>query len=119
MKKLFEIFHPDDDLICQMTGRYHFRDRYFFDTIHKNPGYDFYGKNVDGQYFTGCFAMRKEYLIDWLNTTDWTQLNSRMLNIEKSLFDYVKTNNLRAYEIDSIHMNCNVFGKGNPCMIGV
>jgi hypothetical protein len=119
MKKLFEIFHPDDDLICQMTGRYHFRDRYFFDTIHQNPGYDFYGKNVDGQYFTGCFAMRKEYLIDWLNTTDWTQLNSRMLNIEKSLFDYVKTNNLRAYEIDSIHMNCNVFGKGNPCMIGV
>jgi hypothetical protein len=119
MKKLFEIFHTDEDLICQMTGRYHLKDRYFFDTILQNPGYDFYGKDVGGQYFTGCFVLKKDYLIDWLNTTDWDQLNYRMINIEKCLYDYVKTNNLKAYEIDSIHMKCNVFGKGNPCMIEV
>lgn len=119
MKRLFEIFHTDEDLICQMTGRYHLKDRYFFDTILQNPGYDFYGKDVGGQYFTGCFALKKDYLIDWLNITDWDQLNYRMINIEKCLYDYVKTNNLKVYEIDSIHMRCNVFGKGNPCMIEV
>lgn len=119
MKRLFEIFDTDEDLICQITGRYHLKDRYFFDTIFQNPGYDFYGKDVGGQYFTGCFALKKDYLIDWLNTTDWDQLNYGMINIEKCLYDYVKTNNLKVYEIDSIHMKCNVFGKGNPCMIEV
>lgn len=119
LKKFFEFFDTDEELICQMTGRYHFKDRYFFDTIANNPGYDFYGKNVGGQYFTGCFALKKDYLIDWINNTDWDILNNMMINIEKSLFDYVQEKKLNIYEIDSMNMECNVFGKGNPRMIEV
>lgn len=119
LKKFFSDCCVDDDLTVQITGRYHFIDTYFFDTIQENPGYDFYGKQVDNQYFTGCFAMKTKYLIDWVDKTDWDELNFKMINFEKSIYDYVQTNNLKAYHCDSLHMSCNIFGKGNPCKIEV
>lgn len=119
LRKFLETYDTTEDLICQITGRYHFHNRHFFDTVEENPGYDFYGKNVGGQYFTGCFAMKKRYLIDWVNKTDWDELNFKMINFEKSIFDYVQSHGLNAYHFDSIRMSCNVFGKGNPCKIEV
>jgi hypothetical protein len=119
LERFLEDYETEEELICQMTGRYHFRDRHFLDTIKDNPGYDFYGKDMGGQYFTGCFAMKKRHLTNWLNSTDWDDLNQRMINIEKSVFDYVQNKNLNAFHFDSIHMSCNVFGKGNPCKIEV
>jgi len=115
LKKFFEDCEVDDDLTVQITGRYHFLDTYFFDTIESNPGYDLYAKNAgDDQYFTGCFAIKTDYLIEWVNTTDWDALNSNMINFEKSLWTFSKEKNLSCYGIDSLHMNCNIFGKGNP-----
>lgn len=115
LKKLFQQYDVSNDLVVQITGRYHFTDTYFFDTIEKNPDYDLYAKN-DGydQYFTGCFALRGKYFIDWVNETNWDLLNDRMINIEKSLWVYSKTRNLKSYEFDSIHMKCNIFGNGIP-----
>lgn len=113
IKKLFNQYDVSNDLVVQMTGRYHFTDTYFFDTIEKNSGYDLYAKD-DGndQYFTGCFALKGKYFIDWVNQTDWDMLNDQMINIEKSLWVYSKTRNLKSYEFDSIHMKCNIFGNG-------
>jgi hypothetical protein len=119
LRNFLESYDTDESLICQITGRYLFQDRYFLDTVEQNPGYDFYGKDVGGQYFTGCFAMKKHYFIDWVNKTDWDELNYKMINFEKSIFDYVQSNNLKTYHFDSLHMSCNVFGKGNPCKIEV
>jgi len=114
MKDFFNNYQVNDDITIQITGRYHFLDTYFFDTIIKNPGYDLYVKN-DGncQYFTGCFAMKTSNLIEWINETDWDYLNYAMINIEKSLWDYCKNKKLKSYEIDTIRMECNIFGDGN------
>lgn len=113
LKTFFNDCEVDDSFVIQMTGRYHFLDTYFFDIINNNPGYDLYAKN-DGhdQYFTGCFAIKKTYLIEWVNETDWDYLNYSMTNIEKSLWNFVKEKNLKCYEVDSIHMDCNIFGTG-------
>lgn len=113
LKKFFNDCFVDDDMTVQITGRYHFVDKYFFDIIQKNPGYDLYAKNIDEQYFTGCFAMKTKYLIEWVSTTNWDFLNYNMINFEKSLWQFSKNKKLSCYELDSIHMDCNVFGKGN------
>jgi hypothetical protein len=115
LKKFFELYEPEEDIIVQTTGRYHFTSTHFFDTIEKNPGYDFYSKDMgEGNYFTGCFAMKKEYMIRWVNETDWDELNYRMINFETSVRNFVVNNKLKMYNFDTIHMDCNVFGKGNP-----
>lgn len=114
LKSFFDNCEVDDNLIVQMTGRYHFMDTYFFEQIEKNPGYDLYAKN-DGydQYFTGCFALKTQYFIEWVSETDWDYLNYVMMNIEKSLWNFSRRKKLHCYEVDSMHMECNIFGTGN------
>lgn len=114
LKSFFDNCEVDDEMTIETTGRYHFLDTYFFDTIKNNPGYDLYAKN-DGydQYFTGCFALKTEYMIEWVNETDWDYLNDAMINVEKCLWNFSKRKNLKCYEVDSIHMDCNIFGDGN------
>lgn len=114
LKNFFDNCEVDEELAVQITGRYHFLDTYFFDVLKNNPGYDLYAKN-DGndQYFTGCFALKTHYFIEWVNETDWDYLNYAMVNIEKSLWNFSKRRNLRCYELDSMHMECNIFGVGN------
>lgn len=113
LEKFFNNNYVDDELTVQITGRYQFADKYFFDIIEQNPGYDLYAKEIDNQYFTGCFAIKTNYLIEWLNTTDWDFMNYNMVNIEKSLWNFSKNKKLKSYHVDSIHMDCNVFGNGN------
>lgn len=107
-----------EDYVCHLTGRYHFIDKHFFEVIENNPGYDVYAKD-DGhsQYVTGCFVMKTKHFIDWINQTDWDHLNSAMLNLEKSLWNYTRDNNLKTYEYDSLHMEWNIFGNGNPTRV--
>lgn len=113
LEKFFDNNDVNDDMTVQITGRYHFTDKYFFDLIEKNPGYDLYARNIDDQYFTGCFAMKTNYLIEWLKNTDWDFMNYNMVNIEKSLWQFSKNKKLKCYDVDLIHMDCNVFGDGN------
>jgi len=115
MRKFFDDCEVDDDYALYLTGRYHFTNNIFFDIIEANPKCDFYGMN-DGndQYFTGCFAMKKEYMIDWLTKTNWHNVNSQMINFEQTLWDYVKVNNLYTCEVEDMGMDCNVFGSGTP-----
>jgi len=112
LKKFFLENKIDDELIVQFTGRYNFISDTFFSCMRENPDYDFYGKLIGDQYFTGCFAMKKEYMVEWLNTTDWEELNFKMINIEKSLRDYVILKNLNCYHLDKINIDCNIFGNG-------
>tara|TARA_B100000927_G_scaffold136275_1_gene109956 strand:+ start:921 stop:1517 length:597 start_codon:yes stop_codon:yes gene_type:complete len=114
------ISHHDihEEFIAHITGRYHLKDRHFIDMIEENPDYDVFAKD-DGhsQYITGCFAMRAKYFIDWIHQTDWNWLNSTMTNLEKSVWNYSKNKNLKCYEFDSLHIDCNIFGKGSPVRI--
>ena len=111
------IIHHDihEEFIAHVTGRYHLKDRHFFDTIEKNSEYDVFAKD-DGhsQYITGCFAMRAKYFIDWIHQTDWNWLNAAMINLEKSVWNYSMNNKLKCYEFDSLHIDCNIFGNGAP-----
>ena len=111
------ISHHDihEEFIAHITGRYHLKDRHFIDMIEENPDYDVFAKD-DGhsQYITGCFAMRAKYFIDWIHQTDWNWLNSTMTNLEKSVWNYSKNKNLKCYEFDSLHIDCNIFGNGFP-----
>ena len=52
-------------------------------------------------------------MIEWVNETDWDYLNHAMINIEKSLWDFSKRKKLNSYDVNSIHMDCNIFGIGN------
>jgi hypothetical protein len=112
LKRFFHDNQVTDDLIVQFTGRYNFIDKTFFYCIKDNPNYDFYGKLMGDQYFTGCFAMKKYFMVEWLNTTDWENLNQKMINIEKSLRDYVIFKKLNCYHLDKINIDCNIFGNG-------
>lgn len=115
MRKFFDDCEVDDDYAIYLTGRYHFTKNTFFDIMEANPDCDFYGMN-DGndQYFTGCFAMKKKYMIDWLNKTNWHNVNTNMINFEQTLWDYVKGNSLYTCEVEDMYMDCNVFGAGTP-----
>lgn len=115
----------DEALVLQMTGRYHFLDRSFLSTIEDHPGYDFYGREIDElsgpglrcrrkQYFTGAFAMRTELLRAWLEQSDFGELERGMINVERWLWEYVDRERLSAFHVDSVRMQCNVFGSGAP-----
>lgn len=109
-----------EDYVCHLTGRYHFLDKHFFDTIQNNPGYDLYAKD-DGhsQYIAGCFAMKTEHFINWITETDWDYLNGMMLNLEKSLWNFSRENKLKNFEFDNLNMEWNIFGDGNPIRVFV
>lgn len=115
LKNFFSNNVVNEGLVIQFTGRYNFINDNFFSTVENNPGYDFYGKlfEKEYQYFTGCFAMKKEYIIEWVNTVDWDYLNYAMINIEKSLREYVVRKNLKTYHLDEINIDCNIFGNGS------
>ena len=95
-------------------------DDYFFTIVRENPEYDVFAKD-DGhsQYFTGCFAIRKKFMIQWVNETDWDELDTMMINFEKSFWNFVKNKNLNVFEVDNINMDCNIFGRGNPQKIKI
>lgn len=114
LKTFFENYEVEEDIVVQMTGRYNFLSRHFFDTIENNLGYDFYGvqKIEYQQCFTGCFGMRKKYFKDWLYQTDWEDLNRTTTNIEKSLWDYNAKNQLNCMYLDKVDVRANIFGDG-------
>jgi len=118
VEKFLKKCEYQSEYTMHLTGRYHFNDTYFFETIEKNPGFDLYVKKTsDSQYMTGCFCMRTENFCNWISNTDWDMLNYKMINVEKYIWDYTKENNLKVYEIDSLNMEWNVFGQGVPQML--
>lgn len=103
---------PEDETIIVMTGRYIFLDTYFFDII-KKDFFDFYGKVFHNcQYFTGAFAMKFKYLKERVINTNWYNLNTNNINIEKNLFDYVINSKISACNLDKINIECKIFGTG-------
>lgn len=114
LKSFFSNNSVDEDLVIQFTGRYNFINDNFFSIVENNPGYDFYGKlyEKENQYFTGCFAMKTKYLVEWVNAVDWDYLNYAMINIERVLREYVLYKNLNTYHLDTINIDCNIFGNG-------
>lgn len=115
LEKFLDLNNITQEYITHLTGRYHFLDQYYFEKFEENFGYDLYANpDEHEQYRTGCFTLRTKYFKDWIKETDWEYMNYIMLNLEKSLWNYSKQKKLKFYEYDKLHMEWNIFGKGNP-----
>jgi hypothetical protein len=96
----------DDDWIIKVSGRYLFVDDSFVRYIETNPDTDVVYKRSDAnQAFTFCFAMRWKYFKQ-LYSVYSCQMGSK--NIETVIVEYVKTNSLRAYEIEHLGIYTNI-----------
>ena len=113
LKKYFDSVPVSEGLIVKVTGRYQFIDDNFKRQILNNQGFDFYGKLTDNstQVFTGCFAMKELLLREFLTSQDLIEMESKSINIEKVLFDFISNRN--NFFVDKIHMDSPIFGNGD------
>lgn len=105
----------DENYLMKITGRYKLLSEYFLKTFYENSDYDFYGKLVDNdtQVFTGCFIIKNLILQEFLSKIDFNLLENNMVNIEKSLFDFLKKENKKCFFVDKINIEAPIFGVGN------
>lgn len=84
----------DDDIIVKVTGRYMFIDDSFLRYIESHIEYDAFVKDVGkrlikGDIFSGCFAMKHKYFIEFLRQLDLQKMEEEMSCVEWELADYV------------------------------
>jgi hypothetical protein len=103
------------DMVLKITGRYKLLDDYFLNLVSSNSGFDFYGKLVDNntQIFTGCFIINKKILIEYLSSIDYDYLEKNMINIERSIYEYLIGENKKCYFVDKLSIEAPIFGIGN------
>lgn len=103
MKSFFQLTEPSygqDDLVVKLTGRYWFTDPAFVNQIEQ---FNLSSENIDivaqfdeskQQFRTGCFAMRYKFLRHFMETLDYTRMESNHVNIELRLAQYASMNQL-------------------------
>jgi len=79
----------DDDIIVKVTGRYVFLNDSFFSFIMSHLKFDAFVRYLGDQVFTGCFAMRYKYLINFLENLNLQKMEQSMINLERELADYL------------------------------
>lgn len=115
-KQALDHFDIDDEImIVRMTGRYLFMSDQFMEIVAHNRDYDGFIKPIDNntQYFTGCFALKAQYLKEFLLQLDCDRLEREMINVEKAFKDYIDSKNLKIYYVDHLDLKVNSFGVGN------
>lgn len=85
----------DDDMILKVTGRYMFIDDSFLRFIASHIEYDAFIKDVGHQgrmedAFTGCFAMKYKYFIEFLRGLDLQNMEQKSIAIKWLLADYAR-----------------------------
>jgi hypothetical protein len=107
-------YFKSDELLLKVTGRYKILDGSFIKLIGENPGYDFYGKLVDkgSQVFTGCFCSTESTLREFIEEQDLEYLEKNMINIEKSLLDFLKNKSKKCFFVETINILSPIFGTG-------
>lgn len=105
----------ETNYFLKITGRYKFIGEDFLKLLEKNLEYDFYGKLIDKntQVFTGCFLIKKNVLLEFLEFQDFNYLEKKMINIEKALLDFLKIKNKKCFFVENLGLEAPIFGTGN------
>lgn len=113
----------DDAIIVKFTARYPFGSNSFLRLIENNPNIDAFVKVNNaysflhrGDVFTGCFAMRCNYLKQMLNSLDFNYMERNWINIETEVANFVKkmaTEGARVMYVDKIDISARVAGYNN------
>ena len=109
-----------NDIIIKLTGRYHLLNDSFICLIEANPTIDVFVKyNEYKTAFTGCFAMRCNYLKNFLDTIDFETMENKMLGIEYLMTEYIKKikqSGAQIMPVQKLSLKANIFGEGKPQM---
>jgi hypothetical protein len=101
----------DNEMIIKMTGRYRFLSEKFIKEIQKDD-FDAYYTTEGNQVFFGCFALRKKYLIEFINSIDLDEMEKNMINVEKKFYDFLQIkNNIKLKHIDKIDVYSKINNK--------
>lgn len=93
----------NEHIIVKVTGRYFFVNNSFLRFVADHLEYDVFVKYLDGQVFTGCFAMKYKYLINFLESLNLKRMESEMISIERELAVYLALNkDLRICRLDNL-----------------
>jgi hypothetical protein len=102
----------DEDLIVKVTGRYYFVDDMFLQYVAHHQEYDVFVKDVAKLYghnfldiFTGCFAMRYKYFIEFLRQLNFDEMEKKSLAIEWRLGAYIASKKeMKVCKLDKLNM---------------
>jgi hypothetical protein len=98
-----------DDIIVKVTGRYLLLDDSFFRFIEQHMDGDAFVKYMGDQVFTGCFAMKYKYFVDFLRHLDLVKMEKEMINLEKEVAAYLSNcANIVIYKLDSLNVAARI-----------
>ena len=98
----------DDEKIIKLTGRYLIADDFFIKEF-GNSDYDvMYKKDSHNQVFFGCLCLKKKVLTDFINQTNFENLESKSICIEKTFADFIYGSKYSQKEIIKMNIKCNI-----------
>ena len=100
----------EDEFILKITGRYLLINDSFINTIDKfSNTYDvILRRDNHGQVFFGCLGMKKKVLVDFINSHNWLDIESRFISIELVFSNFLKTRQYKILEVGKINIYCNI-----------
>lgn len=99
----------DNEMIIKLTGRYRFISDFFIREVQKQE-YDLYHTNRGSQSFFGCFAIRKKYFVEFINSLNIVEMENKTINIELEFFNFIQ----RRDDINSkLYNKIDVYSKIN------
>jgi hypothetical protein len=97
----------DEETIIKLTGRYILQDNSFIEACKEK--YDVTVKfDIHRQAFFGCLGLKKKVLTDFINSTDWLEVENNFICIEKSFAEFLINRNYDILEIGKINIKCNI-----------
>ena len=118
--KALKFLHFDENaMILKMTGRYFFNSDKLLKTIENHPEIDAFIKcDVWGQVFTGCYALRCKYMVEFYNQLDLQKMESEFINVEREAANFINKleaeNKIKVLRLDHLDVTANIFGFGTP-----
>lgn len=106
----------DDTIIVKVTGRYPFKNFDFLRMIEDNPVYDAFVKyDPHGQVYTGCYAMRCNFMRQMLKQFDFDCMEGEMISIEAAVAQYIKEQlpKSKLCVVKDLGIIANFFGDGS------
>lgn len=96
-----------DELVIKLTGRYRLESNLFMDSI-INSDNDAYYLPVKQQIFFGCFAIKKKYFDEFINSLNIEEMENRMINIELVFANYLKSKQIKKKELEKLDLYSNI-----------
>lgn len=98
----------NEESIVKLTGRYLLLDDVFLKQC-ENEQYDvLYKRDAHNQAFFGCISIKYKVLYEFINSTNWIEVENNFISIEKVFFDYILTKKINIKEVEKINIKCNI-----------